>query len=153
MNNEDVFVRFIDKLGPELLFCIGILVILGYITVKAIPMVKEIRLEQIKAKNELDKERLELDRQREANAAEAAKKEDERDRARTEVIGTQNDILSNIVRSNEAMTVQMASLNSSLLDSKDRSRMLGEKVADTNDKVTETNLMVREIHSIVKKEK
>lgn len=153
MNNEDVFVRFVDKLGPELLFCIGILVILGYITVKAIPMVKEIRLQQIKAKNELDKERLELDRQREANAAEAAKKEDERDRARTEVIGTQNDILSNIVRSNEAMTVQMASLNSSLLDSKDRSRILGEKVADTNDKVTETNLMVREIHSIVKKEK
>lgn len=153
MNNEDVFVRFIDKLGPELLFCIGILVILGYITVKAIPMVKEIRLEQIKAKKDLDKERLELDRQREANAAEAAKKEDERDRARTEVIGTQNDILSNIVRSNEAMTVQMASLNSSLLDSKDRSRILGEKVADTNDKVTETNLMVREIHSIVKKEK
>lgn len=152
MNDNEALIRFIDKLGPEFLFCIGILVILAYIAIKSIPMLKEIRLEQIKAKNELDKERLEFDRQREANAAELANKEDERDRERTKVIATQNDILTTLVRGNEAMTVQMASLNSSLLDSKDRSRSLGETVQDTNKKVTDTNRMVSAMYSAVKKE-
>lgn len=147
--NDDALIRFIDRLGPELLFCIGILVILAYIAVKSIPMIKDIRLEQIKSKNELDKERLELDRQREINVIEQSKKEDERDRARTEVIATQNDILSNLIRSNEAMTVQIASLNSSLLDSKDRSKSLGKTVDDTNKKVTDTNRMVCEMHKAV----
>lgn len=150
---EDVFIRFIDRMGTELLFCIGIIAILAYIAVKAIPIARDIRLKQIEYKMEVDKERLEIDRQREINAVEAAKKEDERDRARTEVIGTQNNILSNIVRSNEAMTLQMSSLNTSLMDSKDRSKILGETVNDTNKKVTDTNRMVSEIRdTIIKKE-
>lgn len=150
---EDVFIRFIDRMGTELLFCIGIIAILAYIAVKAIPIARDIRLKQIEYKMEVDRERLEIDRQREINAVEAAKKEAERDRARTEVIGTQNNILSNIVRSNEAMTLQMSSLNTSLIDSKDRSKILGETVNDTNKKVTDTNRMVSEIRdTIIKKE-
>lgn len=149
---EEAFVRFVDKMGPELLFCIGILVILAYVVIKAIPIFKDISLKKIETKNELDKERLEFDRQREANSVEAVKKEDERDRARTEVIATQNEIITNLVRSNEAMTIQLSSLNSSLLDSKDRSRSLGETVQDTNKKVTDASLRIFEMYDIMKKE-
>lgn len=149
---DDAAARFIDKMGPELLFCVGILIIIAYVVVKAVPMVRDIRLKQIETKNELDKERLELDRIRENNANENAKKEDERDRARTEVIATQNDILTNLVRGNEAMTIQLASLNASLIDSKDRSKGLGETLEDTNKKVTDNHRMIAEIHSVIKKE-
>lgn len=144
-----VLLSFIDKLGPELLFCIGIIGILAYIAVKSIPIVRDIRLKQIDYKMDLDKERIELDRLHEENSVEAAKKEDERDRKRNEVIAAQNEIMSSLVRSNEAMSVQLASLNASLLDSKDRSKLLGETVNDTNHKVTDTNRMVSEIHDAI----
>lgn len=143
---EQAMVNFINKLGPELLFCIGIIGILAYIAVKSIPIVRDIRLKQLEYKMTLEKERLELDRMREENAVEAAKKEDERDRKRNEVIAAQNEIMTSLVRSNEATSVQLASLNSSLLDSKDRSKILGDTVNDTNHKVTDTNRMVYEIH-------
>lgn len=149
---DEAFIKFIDKMGTEFLFCIGILVILAYVVVKAIPIFKDISLTKISTKNELDKERLEFDRQRESNAIEAVKKEDERDRARTEVIATQNEIITNLVRSNEAMTVQLASLNSSLLDSKDRSRILGDTVNDTNKKVTDASIRIFEMYDIMTKE-
>lgn len=139
---EDAIIRFIDKLGAEFLFCIGIIGILAYIVVKAIPIIKDIRLKQLDYKMSLEKERLELDRQRELNSVEAEKREDERDRKRTEVIATQNEILDSLVRTNEATSVQLASLNSALNESKNRSKQFGETVIDTNK-------MVSEIHSVV----
>lgn len=146
--SDDILIRFIDKMGTELLFCIGIIAILAYTVVHAIPMIKEIRIKQIEAKSEDAKNKLEFEREREIQRAQEAQREDERDRARTDVIATQNDIFTNLIRSNEAMTIQISALITALTDSKDRSKILGDTVKDTNTKVTDTNSMVRDMHDI-----
>lgn len=146
--SDDILIRFIDKMGTEFLFCIGIIAILAYTVVHAIPMIKEIRIKQIEAKSEDAKNKLEFEREREIQRAQEAQREDERDRARTDVIATQNDIFTNLIRSNEAMTIQISALITALTDSKDRSKILGDTVKDTNTKVTDTNSMVRDMHDI-----
>lgn len=149
--SDDILIRFIDKMGTEFLFCIGIIAILAYTVVHAIPIVKEIRIKQIDAKSEEAKNKLEFEREREKQRAEEARREDERDRARTDVIATQNDIFTNVIHSNEAMTIQLSALITALTDSKDRSRILGDTVKDTNNIVTDTNGMVKDIHDIFMK--
>ena len=142
MTNNDVFARFIDKMAGELVFVIGILCIIAYVAIKAIPMFKELQIQKYNLRHDEEMRRLDIEDRRESRKTEEWQREDERDRARTEVIASQNDILSNIVRSNEAMTLQMATLNTSLDDSKYRSRALSETVNDTNH-------MVSEIHTAI----
>lgn len=146
MPSDDVIIKFIEGIGPELLFCIGFLVILAYVVVKSIPMVKEIRLKKLDHESEIENKKLDLDQKREAREAEEAEREDERNRDRIRVIGQQNEILSALVRSNDALTIQMATLNASLEDSKDRSRVLAGTVKDTNG-------LVHDIHEVIMKKR
>lgn len=146
MPSDDVMIKFIEGIGPEFLFCIGFLVILAYVVVKAIPMFKEIRLKKIEHDVDIDNKKLELEQKREARKADESQREDDRNLDRIRVIGQQNEILSALVRSNDAMTVQMATLNASIEDSKDRSRALVGTVKDTNG-------MVHDIHKIIMKTK
>lgn len=142
MPSDDVMFRFIDKMGPELLFCIGMLVIIAYIAVKAIPMLKELRIIKIEHDSEVNMKTLHIKEMQEQRMAEDAKREDERDRARTEVIGKQNEIQTNLARTIEGQSIQMAALVASLEESKQRSRAVGDTVMDTNHKVSEIHTMI-----------
>lgn len=142
MPSDDVMFHFIDKMGPELLFCIGMLVIIAYIAVKAIPMLKELRIIKIEHDAEVNMKTLYIKEMQEQRMAEDAKREDERDRARTEVIGKQNEIQTNLARTIEGQSIQMAALVASLEESKQRSRAVGDTVMDTNHKVSEIHTMI-----------
>ena len=139
---EEAIVHFIDKIAGEMLFAIGILCIIAYVAVKSIPIFKDISTQRNELRHEEEMRRLDIEDRHETRKSEEWKAEDERDRARTEVIASQNDILQNVVRSHEAMTLQMATLNTSLEDSKLHSRALSNTV-------NETNTMVTEIHTAI----
>lgn len=142
MPSDDVTIRFIDKMGPELLFCIGMLIIIAYIAVKAIPTLKELRILKIDHDAEVAMKNLHIKELHEQRMAEDAKREDERDRARTEVIGKQNEIQTNLARTIEGQSIQMAALVASLEESKQRSRAVGDTVMDTNHMVSEIHTMI-----------
>lgn len=142
MPSDNVTIRFIDKMGPELLFCIGMLVIIAYIAVKAIPTLKELRILKIDHDAEVAMKNLHIKEMQEQRMAEDAKREDERDRARTEVIGKQNEIQTNLARTIEGQSIQMAALVASLEESKQRSRAVGDTVMDTNHMVSEIHTMI-----------
>lgn len=127
---------------PELLFVIGILLILAYVAIKSLPMIKEIKMRKIDHEAEIALQRLENERKREERKAEEFQQEMERDRARTEVIGKQNEIQDTLARSIEGQSIQMATLISSLEESKIRSRTMSDKVMDTNTKVNEIHTMI-----------
>lgn len=129
---------------PELLFVIGILLILAYVAIKSLPMVKEIKMRKLDHDAEIELQKIENDRMREERKAKEFQQEMERDRARTEVIGKQNEIQDTLARSIEGQSIQMATLISSLEESKIRSR-------DMNNKVTDTNAKVNEIHTMIVK--
>lgn len=143
MPGDSVFEKYITGLqAPELVFCIGIIVILAYVSVKAIPTIKEIKLRRIESDKELAMQKIEFDQQRETRKAEEFREELARDRARTEVIGRQNEIQEALTRSIDSQTIQMASLIASLDESKNRSRVMSETVEDTNSKVSEIHTMI-----------
>lgn len=127
---------------PELLFVIGILLILAYVAIKSIPMVKEIKMRKLDHDAEIELQKIENDRMREERKAKEFQQEMERDRARTEVIGKQNEIQDTLARSIEGQSIQMATLISSLEESKIRSRTMSDKVMDTNTKVNEIHTMI-----------
>lgn len=143
---DEAVVHFVDKMGVELLFVIGILVIFAYLVIKMIPIFKDIRVTQIKSREDIEMAQIKQENEREMRKSEEFKKEDERDRARTEVLAKQNEIISSLCQNNEAMTIQMASLASSLESSKSRS-IANEKVLER------TYNMVSDIHNkIIHKE-
>lgn len=143
MPGDSVFEKYITGLqAPELVFCIGIIVILAYVSVKAIPTIKEIKLRRIESDKELAMQKIEFDQQRETRKAEEFREELARDRARTEVIGRQNEIQEALTRSIDSQTIQMASLIAGLDESKNRSRVMSETVEDTNSKVSEIHTMI-----------
>lgn len=127
---------------PELLFVIGILLILAYVAIKSLPMVKEIKMRKLDHDAEIELQKIENDRMREERKAKEFQQEMERDRARTEVIGKQNEIQDTLARSIEGQSIQMATLISSLEESKIRSRTMSDKVMDTNTKVNEIHAMI-----------
>lgn len=127
---------------PELLFVIGILLILAYVAIKSLPMVKELKMRKLDHDAEIELQKIENDRMREERKAKEFQQEMERDRARTEVIGKQNEIQDTLARSIEGQSIQMATLISSLEESKIRSRTMSDKVMDTNTKVNEIHTMI-----------
>lgn len=149
MPSDGVVNNYIDKLGgkgPEFLLTIGIILILAYVAVKAIPMIKDLRMRKIDHDAEFQMKRLEIEEMREKRKAEEVMREDERDRARTEVIGKQNEIQANLVRSNDGMAIQFAALQAALEESKSRSRLVGDQINEIDTKVSE-------IHTVVVKSK
>lgn len=138
----DALVHFIDKMGVELLFVIGLLVILAYIAVKTIPAYKELKSKKIDVDKAIAEKQLEIESAREIRKADEHTKDLERDRARTEQIAQQNVILESMSRGFEAQQIQLTALTTALEDSKTNSRSMGETVEDTNH-------MVSDIHRIV----
>lgn len=147
MPGDTVFNKYIESLGsPMFLLVIGILVILAYIAVKAIPMIKEIKLRKIECDADIKRLTLEQANVREKRKADEFQQELQRDKERTEVISKQNEILENLAKSHDNQAIQMSALVASLEESKVRSREMGEIVKDTNNKVSE-------IHTIIVKGK
>lgn len=132
MPSDSVLIHFIDKMGVELLFVIGVLIILTYIAIKAIPMFKELRIKKLDNEQVLAEKKLVIDETREKRKAEEHQQDLERDQARTEAIAAQNEILTTLARGFEAQQIQLATLTTALEDSKTHSRSLGETVDDTN---------------------
>lgn len=121
------FVQF----GPAYTMVIGLVAILAWIAAKAMPFIQEIQLKK-----------LELEEAREARKAEEAQSLNERERERAkltaQMIDTQDR--SNCVM--EALTTQIAVMNTALEESKHRSRTMGQTV----DKMAE---QVKEVHTVV----
>lgn len=147
MPGDTVFNKYIESLGsPMFLLVIGILVILAYIAIKAIPMIKEIKLRKIECDADIKRLTLEQANVREKRKADEFQQELQRDKERTEVISKQNEILENLAKSHDNQAIQMSALVASLEESKVRSREMGAIVKDTNNKVSE-------IHTIIVKGK
>ena len=143
MPGDSVFEKYITGLqAPELIFCIGIIAILAYVSIKAIPTAKEIKLRRIDSDEKLAMQKISFEEEREKRKAEEFREELARDRARTEVIGRQNEIQEALARSIDSQTIQMASLIAGLDESKNRSRIMSETVEDTNSKVREIHTMI-----------
>lgn len=149
MPSDDVVNHFIDKVGPELLFVIGLLVIFAYVSVKSIPMLKEIKLERIKSDHDLAEQRLSIDKQREARKAEEMQEDIEAERARAEQRAEQNKILESVSRAMENLSMQTTALVTTVTDSKEQSRVMGSTVMDTNKTAQDTNKVVHDTHQLV----
>ena len=142
MPSDNVMIHFIDKMGVELLFVIGLLIILAYIAIKAIPAVKELRAKSIEVDKEIAEKQLELESQREKRRSEERTKDLERDRTRTEQIAQQNIILENMSRGFETQQIQLTALTTALEDSKANSRNMSETVDHTDQLVTEIHHVI-----------
>lgn len=136
----DDFVKGLNT--PEFVLVIGILVILAYVAVKALPMLKSICLKKIDRNTEIEMKKIENERRREERKATEFQKELELNRQRTEVIGKQNEILESLTRAADSQTLQMAGLIASIEESKVRSRSMGDTIKDTNYKVSEIHTMI-----------
>lgn len=150
MPNDSVLNHFIDKMGVELLFVIGLLVILAYVAVKSIPAYEELHLERIKSDHSIAEQRLDIDKQREARKAQEAEQEIKIQRDRTEQIASQNVILDSVARTMENLSAQTTTLITTINDSKDRSKSMNATVLDTNSVAHDTNKMIRHINDILK---
>lgn len=126
---EEAVVHAVDGLagtGPEWLFAIGVLLILAGVTVKAVPMVRDYKLKQ-----------LEIAQEREKRKADEARMRDERDRENTAISARQVDAQERSTAAMNAMTAQMAVMDSRLEASQHRSRQMGEQLDDMAGKVDE----------------
>lgn len=150
MPSDSVLNHFIDKMGVELLFVIGLLVILAYIAVKSIPAYKELHLERIKSDHSIAEQRLDIDKQREARKAQEAEQEIKVQCDRTEQIASQNVILDSVARTMENLSAQTTTLITTINDSKDRSKSMNATVLDTNSVVHDTNKMIQHISDSLK---
>jgi len=140
--SEDVMIHFIDKMGVELLFVIGILVILAYISIKTIPAYKELKVKKIEIDKEIAEKQLDLETQREVRKSDEHAKDLEQDRSRTEQIARQTVILENMSRGFEAQQVQLAALTNALEADQGNTKSIGEVVNDTNRLVTDIHRAV-----------
>lgn len=132
MPNDGVLVRFLELLNtPSLIFTIGVIAIMAFLVAKALPMFREISLKKI-----------EIEEMREKRKVEERQSEEKRERARVEMIATQNEIMSSLVRTTDGQAIQMAGLIAAIEDSKNHSRELSETVEDTNSKVTEIHTVI-----------
>lgn len=143
MPNDSVMFRFIDGLEtPEFVLVIGILIILSYVAVKALPIIENLETKKIEFDADLEKKRIENIQKREERKANEFQKEMEQDRARTEMIGKQNEIMESLVRSSDSQVIQMSALIASLEESKARSHNMDDTIRDTNGKVSEIHAMI-----------
>lgn len=143
MPSDSMVDGFIKGLNtPEFVLVIGILVILAYVAVKALPMFESIRLKKIERDTEIEMKKIENEQKREERKANEFQKELELNRQRTEVIGKQNEILEGLTRAANSQTLQMAGLMASIEESKVRSRSMGDTIKDTNCKVSEIHTMI-----------
>lgn len=143
MPSDTMIDKFIKGLNnPEFVFVIGILIILAYVAVKALPMLESIRLTKLENEKNIETMKLEHEQRREERKTNEFQKELELNRQRTEVIGKQNEILESLTRSADSQTLQMAGLMAAIEESKIRSRNMGDTINDTNSKVSEIHTMI-----------
>ena len=136
----DSFIRGLNT--PEFILAIGILLILSYVAVKALPMIENIRLKKLEFDCEIEKKKIENDQRREERKAQEFQKELEVNQQRIETIGKQNEILEGLTRAADGQTLQMAGLMASIEESKIRSRSMNELVQDTNNKVSDIHTII-----------
>lgn len=140
---EEVVNHYIESLNtPAFLFVIGVLVILAFVVVQAIPKIENFKTLKLQIEKEIEMKKIEQEQRREERKAQEFKDELARDRARTEVIGKQNEILEGLTRSADSQTLQMSALMAQLEESKIRSRAMGDTIKDTNCKVSEIHTMI-----------
>lgn len=150
MPSDSIVDDFIKGLNtPEFVLVIGILIILAYVVIKALPMLENLRAKKIESEHVIELKKIENEQQHEERKAREFQQEMELNRQRTEVIGKQNEIIESLVRTADSQTVQMAGLTASLEESKIRSRSMGDTIHDTNVKASDTNKRITDIDSKV----
>lgn len=159
MPNDNVLIHFMDELAPEMLFAIGLLVILAYIAVKAIPIMKDLKLASIESNKEYKLKQLDFEERQAKMKADESERSNKLSQETNRVISEQNTILTSLVSTNDAMRLQMATLNTSLADSKKRSEDMGDVVSSLNDvandikeDVNYVRNQVGDIHAVIVKQ-
>jgi membrane-associated HD superfamily phosphohydrolase len=129
------FAESIGHLGEGYLFTIGIIVILAFVAVKAMPMIADGQAK-----------RIEIEAKREERKAEEVKTRAQRDRERSEMEGrwlTQYEHATRVQEQTnmviEGVREQMMMLNQALDDSKSRSHEMAEQVQEIHQEVVMTN--------------
>ena len=126
---DEAAVHAVDGLagsGPEWLFAIGALVIFAGVVIKVVPMVRDYKLKQ-----------LDIAQEREKRKADEARMRDERERENTAISARQVEAQERSTVAMNAMTAQMAVMDSRLEASQDRSRRMGERMEGMAEKVDE----------------
>lgn len=142
MENAAVaFIEAMGNLGAGYLFAIGIICVLAYVVIKAMPMINDWQLK-----------RIEIEQQREERKAREELSREQRDRERSELEGrwltqyahatsVQEQTNSIIQQTNavvEGVSKQMDALSSALEDSKNRSHEMSLQVAEIHESVVRT---------------
>lgn len=134
MPTDTTYVHFIDSLGangPMWLFCIGLLLIIACVVVKAMPTWHDIQMR-----------RLELDGKAEERKAKEIKLRNEREIEMASNNARMIDAMHDTADSNRAIAAAMSTLSTDISISRSNSAHMGSDVADTHD-------MVGDIHAII----
>lgn len=110
--------------GPEWAFALGVVAILAGVAVKGLPVLADYK-----------KGLLSIEERRESRKAEEARMRDEHDREMAQLNGKWLIVSEQSAKAMEGMTAQMQVLNTTLQDSKDRSRDMARQVADIHEAV------------------
>ena len=103
--------------GPVWLFVIGVLLIMAFVAIKAMPFWKEVKNRQ-----------LDIESERERRKADEAKMRDERDRENAIIAARQVDAQERSTAAINGITAQMAVMNGKLEASQHGSQHMGETV-------------------------
>lgn len=146
MPGDATYVHLIDALsaqGPLWLFVAGLLILLGFVAVKAMPVLREDR----KGRLEIEHEKLEISRQHELRRAEEARMRDDRDRENAANAARMVDAVNRQSDSAQAMASALNAITTRLDASQGRSAHMGEQVDEVNGRLGTVAQKVDEIHA------
>lgn len=134
MPTDTTYVHFIDSLGangPMWLFCIGLLTIIAFVVIKALPTWHDIQMR-----------RLELDGRAEDRKANELKMRNEREMEMASNNARMIDAMHDTADSNRAIATAMSTLSTDINISRGNSAQMGSAVSETHD-------MVGDIHAVI----
>lgn len=145
MPSDDTYIHLIDLLGvkgPEWLFVGGLLVILAFVAVKALPVVRDLKQGQ-----------LDISRQREIRKADEARMRDDRDRENAANASRMVDAMNRQSESSKAMAAALNAVTVRLDASQGRSEHMGRQVDEVHDVMGTMAQQVGEIHAVTVRSK
>lgn len=134
MPTDTTYVHFIDSLGssgPMWLFCIGLLIIMACVVVKALPTWHDIQMN-----------RMELESRAEERKATEVKLRNEREMDMVANNARMIEAMHDTADSNRAIATAMSTLSTDINVSRSNSAHMGSEVSDTHE-------MVGDIHAVI----
>lgn len=126
---DETYVHLIDALsasGPQWLLVVGVLALATIITIKALPLMRDVKAGE-----------LEINRQREQRKAEETRLRDERDREHSVNTARMVDAVNRQSDASRAMAAALDAMTMRLDSSKERSAHMGEQVDEMAQQVDE----------------